>query len=58
METDWPARAYCYGTFGYALSQTILRAKAHKQQMFVYQGVLDGEVVWIGSWDPKKEKNS
>lgn len=53
---SWPARAYVYGTFGYALSQTIKRAKRKNQHMFVYKSTLNGETVWVGSWDPKEKK--
>lgn len=54
MTSVWPARAYVYGTFGYALTLTIWRANQMGQKMYLYKGVLDGESVWISSWDPKR----
>ncbi len=50
---DWPARAYAYGTWAYALNQTLERVDRARQKMYVYKGELDGEIVWVGSWDPK-----
>jgi hypothetical protein len=55
MNVNWPARAYVYGTWGYALDQARDRVKRAKQKMYLYKGVLDGEPVWVVSWDPKKE---
>lgn len=52
----WPAQAYVYGTFGYALTQTVQRARSHRQKMYLYRGTLDGETVWVSSWDPKGTK--
>jgi hypothetical protein len=53
---DWPAMAYVYGTWGYALARARERAKSHQQKMYLYQGVLNGETVWVVSWDRKKER--
>lgn len=54
IDIDWPARAYIYGTYGFALRETIIRAKNHKQKMYLYRGTLNGEWVWVAAWDPKK----
>lgn len=51
---DWPARAYVYGTFGYALERAREMAAARQQRMWLYRGVLDGEQVWVAAWDPKR----
>lgn len=50
---NWPARAYVYGTWEYALHRAWEHATERKQKVYVYQGELDGETVWVASWDPK-----
>lgn len=53
-DVDWPARAYVYGTWGYALSRARELAAGDGQKMYLYAGVLDGEQVWVVGWDPKR----
>lgn len=53
---EWPAMCYIYGTWGYAFDQTRDRATKKKQKMYLYQSELNGTLVWVASWDPKKEK--
>lgn len=51
----WPARAYVYGTWEYAFNQTVQRAKSRGLKMWLYKSELNGEPVWVSSWDPRKE---
>lgn len=53
---EWPAMAYIYGTFGYALTETITRAFARKQKMYIRKVTVEGMPVWMASWDPRKVK--
>lgn len=53
-DIEWPARSYIYGVWEYALSQARDRAQRNNQKMYVYRGELDGEAVWVVSWDPKR----
>ena len=41
---NWPARAYIYGTWGYALNRARDRAAKFQQRMWLYRGVLDAQV--------------
>lgn len=52
--SEWPARAYIYGTWDFALSQARDRARRFTQRMYLYQSTLDGDSVWVVSWDPKR----
>lgn len=51
---DWPARAYVYTSWGYALSEARARAERFQQRMWLFRATLDGEQVWVVSWDPKR----
>lgn len=53
-EVSWPAGFYIYHTWEYALSQARSLAVRHQQKLFIYRGCLDGDPVWVVSWDPKK----
>jgi hypothetical protein len=52
--TDWPARAWVYGTWGYAVERAREQAARRRLRMWVYAGVLDGESVWVAALDPKR----
>lgn len=52
---DWPALSYIYGTWGYAMNRAHELAAKHNQKTFLYRGFLNGRVVWVVAWDPKKE---
>ena len=51
---SWPARAYAYGTWGYALERAREHARERRQRVYLYRGALDGEAVWVAAWDPKR----
>lgn len=53
---NWPARAYIYGTWGYALNRARERATEFEQRMWLYRAVLDGEPVWVVTFDPKRRE--
>ena len=50
---SWPARAYTYGTWRYALARAREHAQERHQRVYLYRGDLDGEAVWVAAWDPK-----
>lgn len=51
---NWPAMLYIYGTWAYALDRAREVVTRQNRKMYLYQGVVNGELVWIVSWDPKK----
>ena len=51
--TSWPARAYAYGTWGYALARAREHARERHQRVYLYRAALDDEPVWVAAWDPK-----
>lgn len=51
--SGWPARAYVYGTWGYALERARELATEKNQKTYLYRSSLDGEPVWVVAWDPK-----
>lgn len=53
--SDWPAMAYVYGTWGYALDRALAFAAERHLKQHVYQGTLNDELVWVVSWDPKSK---
>jgi hypothetical protein len=53
----WPARAWVYGTWGYAVSCARDEATRRRQRVWVYAGMLDGEPVWVASLDPKRDQS-
>ena len=55
---EWPAMYYVYGTYGYALEQTLARVARRKQKMYLYRAKVNGEMVWVSSWDPKPQMPS
>lgn len=55
---NWPARAYIYGTWGYALWNARILATERKMKVYVYQGFLDNDRIWAVSWDPKERRDA
>lgn len=53
-DVAWPARAYVYGTWGYALSRARDLSADMNEKTYLYSGTLDGESVWVVAWDPKR----
>lgn len=51
---DWPARAYIYGTWAYALNRAREHSTERNQKTYLYASTLDGETVWVVAWDPKR----
>lgn len=51
---SWPARAYVYGVWEYALGRAIEHSAERNQKTYVYASTLDGEPVWVVAWDPKR----
>lgn len=51
--SGWPAQAYVYGTWGYALARARELATEKNQKTYLYRASLNGESVWVVSWDPK-----
>ena len=52
----WPARAYVYGTWGYALNRARDMAAERNQRFYLYAGLLDGERVWVAALDPMTDQ--
>lgn len=53
--SGWPAMAYVYGTWDYALSRARELATEKQQKTYLYRSSLHGEPCWVVSWDPKPE---
>lgn len=53
FESRWPAVAYCYLGWGYALNRAREYAAQRKLKTYVYKSTLEGSPVWVVSWDPK-----
>lgn len=51
--TNWPALARVFLTWSYALNRALEETAQRRQKTYVYQGVLDGRVVWVVALDPK-----
>ena len=49
----WPAVAYVYGTWEYALNRARELATEMQQKTYLYRGSLNGQPCWVVSWDPK-----
>lgn len=54
FELTWPARAYVYGTWGYALERARDHSSQRNLRTYLYKSMLDGYPVWVVAWDPKK----
>lgn len=54
--SGWPAQAYVYGTWDYALARARELATEKQQKTYLYKAALNGESVWVVSWDPKPEE--
>jgi len=54
--SGWPALAYVYGTWGYALNRARELATEKQQKTYLYRSLLNGEPVWVVSWDPKPDQ--
>ncbi|HEY9352363.1 MAG TPA: hypothetical protein VIP28_03885 [Nocardioides sp.] len=53
--SGWPAMAYVYGTWGYALKRARELATEKQQKTYLYRSSFNGEPCWVVSWDPKPE---
>jgi hypothetical protein len=51
--SGWPALAYVYSDWGYALSRARELATEKNQKTYLYQTTLGGRTYWVVSWDPK-----
>lgn len=51
----WPAFAYLYGTWGYALNQALEHSRERNQKVYVYQARFGSRNYWVASWDPKEK---
>ena len=51
--SDWPAFAYIYGTWGYALARAIEHSKQRHQKVYVFKVDFPERSWWVVSWDPK-----
>lgn len=51
--SGWPALAYVYGTWGYALSRARELATEKNQKTYLYRASLGDRAYWVVSWDPK-----
>lgn len=54
--SGWPAQAYVYGTWDYALERARELATEKQQKTYLYRSSLNGEPVWVVSWDPKPKE--
>lgn len=58
--SSWPAMAYFYGTWGYALSRAREIARERNQRVRLYRGTFDakgfapGKPVWIVDWEVQR----
>jgi hypothetical protein len=55
---EWPAFAYLYTTWGYALIRAREHATERQLHTYLYAVTLNGEPFWAVSWDPKEETSS
>lgn len=51
----WPAFAYLYGTWEYALQRAIEHANERKLKVYLYRASLLDREWWVVSWDPKEK---
>lgn len=49
----WPAFAYLYGTWGYALERANEMSAERGLRMHLYRAEFCGMTRWAVSWDPK-----
>lgn len=54
----WPALAYIFGTWEYALNRARDLATEKQQRTYLYRGSMNGRPCWVVSWDPKPEAAS
>lgn len=54
QEPGWPACAYVYGVWEYALGRALEHSAERHQKTYLYAGTLDGAPVWVVAWDPKR----
>lgn len=54
----WPAAAYVYLTWAYALARAREQATQRGQRVYVRRAKIEGRWMWITSWDrrPKEEQ--
>ena len=58
MEEEWPAFAYLFGTWGYALQRALDLNARYKQKIYLYQAEMNGRPWWVTSFDPKEKANA
>lgn len=57
---SWPALAYVFGTWGYALEQARALAAEHHQRVRLYRSTLNakaypsGQSVWVVDWEVQR----
>ena len=51
--SGWPALAYIFGTWGYALNRARELATEKQLRTYLYRGSMNGRPCWVVSWDPK-----
>jgi len=52
---NWPAFAYLYGTWGYALNRALEHSRERKQKVYLYRAWFGSKNWWVVSWDPKEK---
>lgn len=50
---NWPAFAYLYGTWGYALTNARDHASERRQKVYLYRAEMNGRWWWVASWGPE-----